>query len=132
MCIWTCSSRMAPQMLLSWLQWLGGASPDWWGDWVRTVKTLLLCSAASSTSSTAGSSSTTDSGRSPRISLATDDRSTNWSEQDGTGTQLIMKVKKLIRRLNIAEVEHNLAKVKKLWFKILKKSLKHKHTQDVQ
>jgi len=43
-----------------------------------------------------------------------------------------MKVKKLIRRLNIAEVEHNLAKVKKLWFKVLKKSLKRKHTEKIQ
>jgi len=43
-----------------------------------------------------------------------------------------MKLKKLIFKLNRAEMEHNLAKVKELWFKILKKSLKHKHTESVK
>ena len=43
-----------------------------------------------------------------------------------------MKVKKLILKLNKAEIEHNLNRVKQLWFKILKKSLKHKHTEAVK
>ena len=43
-----------------------------------------------------------------------------------------MKLKKLIKKLNRAEFEHNLEKVKTLWFKILKKSFKHKITQGVQ
>ena len=43
-----------------------------------------------------------------------------------------MKIKKLILKLNRAEFEHNLDKVKKLWFKILKKSVKHKHTEAVR
>jgi hypothetical protein len=43
-----------------------------------------------------------------------------------------MKVKKLILKLNKAELEHNLKKVKELWFKILKKSLKGKHTEAVR
>jgi len=43
-----------------------------------------------------------------------------------------MKVKKLILKLNKAEFEHNLEKVKKLWFKLLKKSLKGKHTEAVR
>jgi len=43
-----------------------------------------------------------------------------------------MKIKKLVFKLNKAELEHNLAKVKKIWFKILKKSLKHKHTESAQ
>jgi len=43
-----------------------------------------------------------------------------------------MKIKKLILKLNRAEFEHNLDKVKKLWFKILKKSFKHKHTEAVR
>jgi len=43
-----------------------------------------------------------------------------------------MKVKKLIMKLNKAEMEHNLEKVKKLWFKLLKKSFKHKHTEAVR
>jgi len=32
-------------------------------------------------------------------------------------------------KLNKAELEHNMEKVKKFWFKILKKSLKGKHTR---
>ena len=43
-----------------------------------------------------------------------------------------MKVKELIKELYKAEVEHNVEKVKKLWFKLLKKSLKHKHTEAVK
>jgi hypothetical protein len=43
-----------------------------------------------------------------------------------------MKIKKLILKLNRAEFDHNLEKVKKLWFKILKKSVKHKHTEAVR
>ena len=43
-----------------------------------------------------------------------------------------MKVKKLISKLNRAEFDHKLDKVKKLWFKILKKSVKHKHTEAVR
>ena len=43
-----------------------------------------------------------------------------------------MKVKKLILKLNRAEVEHNIDKARKFWFKLLKKSLKHKHTEAVK
>jgi hypothetical protein len=43
-----------------------------------------------------------------------------------------MKVKKLIMKLNQAEFQHNLVKVKELWLKLLKKSLKHKHTEAVR
>jgi len=43
-----------------------------------------------------------------------------------------MKVKKLIMKLNKAELEHNMEKVKKFWFKILKKILKGKHTESVK
>jgi len=43
-----------------------------------------------------------------------------------------MKVKKLIMKLNRAEVQHNLEKAKKFWFKLLKKSIKHKHTEAVR
>jgi len=43
-----------------------------------------------------------------------------------------MKVKKLIFKLNRAEIEHNMEQAKKLWFKLLKKSLKHKHTEAVK
>jgi hypothetical protein len=43
-----------------------------------------------------------------------------------------MKVRELILKLNKAEVEHKVDKVKKYWMKLLKKSLKHKHTQAVK
>lgn len=43
-----------------------------------------------------------------------------------------MKVKKLILKLNKAEMEHKLDKAKKFWFKLLKKSIKHKHTETVR
>lgn len=43
-----------------------------------------------------------------------------------------MKVRKLVMKLNKAEIEHNLSKAKELWFKLLKKSLKGKHTETVK
>ena len=43
-----------------------------------------------------------------------------------------MKVRKLVMKLNKAEIEHNLGKAKELWFKLLKKSLKGKHTETVK
>jgi hypothetical protein len=43
-----------------------------------------------------------------------------------------MKVKKLIMKLNKAEFEHNIRKAKELWLKLLKKSLKGKHTEAVK
>ena len=43
-----------------------------------------------------------------------------------------MKVKKLILKLNRAELEHNMDKAKKFWLKLLKKSLKGKHTEAVK
>jgi hypothetical protein len=46
--------------------------------------------------------------------------------------RLMMKVKKLILKLNRAELEHNMEKAKKFWLKLLRKSLKHKHTEAVK
>jgi len=43
-----------------------------------------------------------------------------------------MKVKKLVQKLNRAELQHNLEKAKKFWMKLLKKSLKGKHTESVR
>jgi len=43
-----------------------------------------------------------------------------------------MKIKKLIQKLNRAEFEHNLEKAKKFWLKLLKKSVKGKHTESVR
>ena len=43
-----------------------------------------------------------------------------------------MKIEKLVKKLNQAEVEHKVNRAKELWLKILKKSLKHKHTERVQ
>ena len=43
-----------------------------------------------------------------------------------------MNIQKLVRKLNRAELEHRMDRAKKLWLKILKKSLKHKHTERVQ
>jgi len=43
-----------------------------------------------------------------------------------------MKVKALVKKLNQAELNHNIDKVKRVWFKLLKKSLKHKHTEKAQ
>jgi hypothetical protein len=43
-----------------------------------------------------------------------------------------MKVKTLIQKLYRAEIDHNIEKVKKIWFKLIKKSLKKKKTHLVQ
>ena len=43
-----------------------------------------------------------------------------------------MKTKKLVRKMYRACVRHQEKKQKKLWLKILKKSLEHKHTEAVQ
>jgi hypothetical protein len=43
-----------------------------------------------------------------------------------------MKVKKLARKMFKACLEHDKEKEKKLWFKALKKSIKHKHTEVIQ
>lgn len=43
-----------------------------------------------------------------------------------------MKVKSLVKKLYEAEISHNVEKVKKIWFKLIKKSLKHKHTEAVK
>jgi hypothetical protein len=43
-----------------------------------------------------------------------------------------MKTKKLILKLNQAEVKHQMDKVKELWLKLLKKSLKGKNTSAVK
>ncbi|HET8688461.1 MAG TPA: hypothetical protein VFM18_17760 [Methanosarcina sp.] len=43
-----------------------------------------------------------------------------------------MKVKNLIKKLNEAVLRHNAEDEKKLWFKLLKKSLKGKGTQSVK
>jgi len=43
-----------------------------------------------------------------------------------------MKVKDLVKKLYKSCIEHDKEKEKKLWFKILKKSLKHKHTESVK
>lgn len=43
-----------------------------------------------------------------------------------------MKVKKLIRKMYRAILKADKAAEKRLYFKILKKSLKHKHTESVQ
>ena len=40
-----------------------------------------------------------------------------------------MKVKKLTRKILRACIEHDKEKEKELWFKALKKSVKHKKTQ---
>jgi predicted transcriptional regulator len=55
-----------------------------------------------------------------------------WRRLNNTTGDTAMKIEKLVRKLNKAEIEHNINKVKALWFKILKKSLKHKHTERVQ
>ena len=44
----------------------------------------------------------------------------------------MMKVNKLILKLNKAELAHNMEKAKKFWLRLLKKSLKHKHTEAVK
>ena len=43
-----------------------------------------------------------------------------------------MKVKKLVIKLNRAELKHNLVKAKVLWLLLLKKSFKGKHTEAVK
>jgi hypothetical protein len=43
-----------------------------------------------------------------------------------------MKIKKLIKKMYRACVEHNQKKEKKLWLKAIKKSLKHKHTEAIK
>lgn len=43
-----------------------------------------------------------------------------------------MKTQKLVKKLFKACLEHNKEKEKKTWFKILKKSLKHKDTYAVR
>jgi hypothetical protein len=43
-----------------------------------------------------------------------------------------MKTHKLILKLNRAEMRHDAVKAKKFWFKLLKKSIRHKHTEVVQ
>jgi len=43
-----------------------------------------------------------------------------------------MKVEKLIKKMYEACVNHDSVKEKKIWFKILKKSLKQKHTEAVK
>jgi hypothetical protein len=43
-----------------------------------------------------------------------------------------MKIKKLILKLNRAEMQHNLEKAKKFWMKLLKKSIKGKNTYAVK
>lgn len=40
-----------------------------------------------------------------------------------------MKVKKIIKKMYEACVNHDTVKEKKLWLKALRKSLKHKHTE---
>jgi hypothetical protein len=43
-----------------------------------------------------------------------------------------MKTRKLVRKMYRACVRHNVTKQKKLWLKLIKKSLKHKHTETMQ
>lgn len=42
-----------------------------------------------------------------------------------------MKVQKILKKMYRAIAEHDKVKEKKLWFKALKKSLKHKHTESI-
>ena len=46
--------------------------------------------------------------------------------------RLIMKVQALIKKLYGAVINHDNNKEKKIWKKILKKSLKHKNTHSVR
>jgi hypothetical protein len=55
-----------------------------------------------------------------------------WNRLNNKTGDLIMKIEALVKKLNRAEVKHNIDKVKRVWFKILKKSLKHKHTERAQ
>ena len=43
-----------------------------------------------------------------------------------------MKVRKLIKKMYQACINHDKVKEKKLWFKALKKSIKHKNTSGIQ
>jgi len=43
-----------------------------------------------------------------------------------------MKVQKIVKKMYQAILSHDIKQEKKLWFKALKKSLKHKHTQVVR
>jgi len=43
-----------------------------------------------------------------------------------------MKIKKLVKKMYKACLEHNQKKEKKLWFKAIKKSLKKKHTEAIK
>lgn len=43
-----------------------------------------------------------------------------------------MKVKKLVQEMYVAIIAKDKEKEKELWFKALKKSLKHKHTQAIR
>jgi hypothetical protein len=43
-----------------------------------------------------------------------------------------MKLRQLRQKLYRAIFNHDSAKEKKVWFKILKKSTKHKHTEDIR
>jgi hypothetical protein len=46
--------------------------------------------------------------------------------------KLTMKVKEIIKKMYQAILNHNQKKEKKLWFKAIKKSLKHKRTQIIR
>jgi hypothetical protein len=43
-----------------------------------------------------------------------------------------MKIRKLRRKLYQAIFDHKTEKEKKIWLKILKKSINHKHTEDIR
>jgi len=43
-----------------------------------------------------------------------------------------MKLRKLRKKMYTAIFAHDTAKEKKAWLKILKKSIKHKHTEDIR
>ena len=43
-----------------------------------------------------------------------------------------MKLRKLRKKMYKAIFTHDTVKEKKVWFKILKKSTKHKHTEDIR
>jgi hypothetical protein len=43
-----------------------------------------------------------------------------------------MKVKEIVKKMYQAILKHNEKKEKKLWFKAMKKSLKHKKTQIIR
>jgi hypothetical protein len=43
-----------------------------------------------------------------------------------------MKTKKLVRKMYLACVRHDKKEQQRLWFKALKKSLKHKHTEVIR